>query len=123
MLIGVPLLKSAKYSNSFYACVKLGISIPIAFAPFFSIIGDYYEMGSILTSRIFHLFDPAIDINRWRSDDIFNLINKMFVSGSYGAILDIFGITTSLFLGIILAFLIYYLGHLWSRLILKQYEQ
>ena len=86
IFIGVPLLRSAPRSPPSAASIKLGISLPIAFAPFMSFSGDYYEMGSISVSRIAALFSPSLDINRLRSDDLFKLSDELFFSGgNYGA--------------------------------------
>ncbi|MFI5322166.1 MAG: hypothetical protein ACHQ6U_01245 [Thermodesulfobacteriota bacterium] len=56
IFVGVPLLRSASRSATLPVRIKLGVSIPIAFAPFISFSGDYYEMGSIIVSRIAAFF-------------------------------------------------------------------
>ncbi len=118
IFIGVPLLRSASGSKPLSAAIKLGLGLPIAFAPFISFSGDYYEMGSIIVSKIANLISPAIEITRWRSDDVFKLAGEIFFSGSpYGAA-DIVGVAVSFLLGIVLIYTTYMLGVLWSSLIL-----
>lgn len=116
IFIGIPLLKSAFYSKPFTASFKLGISMPVAFAPFISIAGDYYEMGSIVISRIFTTISPEFVVDRFRSDDFFKLSNELLVKGSQTAEFpDYSGISLSLILGILLAFLTYFAGHIFSK--------
>jgi hypothetical protein len=115
IFIGVPLLRSASRSAPLSASIKLGISLPIAFAPFISFSGDYYEMGSIVISRIASVYDPSLELGRWRSDDLFKLSEKLFFSDSpYGAG-DIAGVVLSFILGIVLIYATYFLGVLFSR--------
>jgi len=117
IFIGVPLLRSASRSTPLGAGIKLGISLPVAFAPFISFSGDYYEMGSIIVSRIAALFSPALDLNRFRSDDLFKLSDELFFSGGrYGAG-DITGVLFSFILGIVLIYTTYFLGVLFSGIL------
>lgn len=117
VFVGVPLLRSASRATPLGAGVRLGISLPIAFAPFISFSGDYYEMGSIIVSRIAALFSPSLDINRFRSDDVFKLSDELFFSGSQYGAGDIAGVLLSFILGIVLIYVTYYLGVLFSRAI------
>ncbi|HVY54503.1 MAG TPA: M50 family metallopeptidase [Thermodesulfobacteriota bacterium] len=117
IFIGVPLLRSASRSSPLAASLKLGVSLPIAFAPFISFSGDYYEMGSIVVSRIASILDPASGPGRLRSDDLFKLSEKLFFSGNtYGAG-DVIGVVLSFILGVALIYATYFLGVLFSRLI------
>ena len=43
----------------------------VGLAPFYNLIGDYYEMGSILVSRAAQQWQPSFAVERWRSDDLF----------------------------------------------------
>ena len=117
VLIGVPLLRSASHSTPLGASIRLGVSLPIAFAPFISFSGDYYEMGSIIVSRIASLFSPALGLERLRSDDLFKLSDKLFFSGGQYGVGDIAGVLISFILGIVLAYVTYYMGVLFSRII------
>jgi hypothetical protein len=117
VFVGVPLLRSASRSTPLGAGIRLGISLPIAFAPFISFSGDYYEMGSIIVSRIAALFSPSLDINRFRSDDVFKLSDELFFSGGQYGAGDIAGVLISFILGIVLIYVTYFMGVLVSRAI------
>ncbi|MCK5391953.1 MAG: hypothetical protein KAJ31_05955 [Deltaproteobacteria bacterium] len=117
IFIGVPLLRSAARSKPLWAAIKLGLGLPLAFAPFISFSGDYYEMGSIIISKIANLISPAIKITRWRSDDLFKLAGEIFFSGSPYGLVDIIGVALSFLLGIVLIYATYMLGILWCRII------
>ncbi len=117
IFIGVPLLRSAAGSRPLSAAVKLGLGLPIAFAPFISFSGDYYEMGSIIISKIANLISPAIGITRWRSDDVFKLAGEIFFNGNPYGITDVVGVTLSFLLGIVLIYVTYMLGVVWSRIL------
>lgn len=118
IFIGVPLLRSAAGSKPLWAAVKLGIGLPVAFAPFISFSGDYYEMGSIIVSGIANGISPAIDAIRWRSDDLFKLSSDLFFSGNPYSVSDMLGVVLSFLLGIVLIYATYMLGVLWSNIIL-----
>jgi hypothetical protein len=117
VFIGVPLLRSASRSTPLGASIRLGIALPIAFAPFISFSGDYYEMGSIIVSRAAVLFSPSLDLNRWRSDDLFKLSDGLFFSGGQYGTGDIAGVFLSFILGIVLAYGTYFLGVLFGRIL------
>lgn len=122
IFVGVPLLKSAARSKPVSACLKLGFGLPIAFAPFISFSGDYYEMGSIILTRIVKTFSPRFDVATWRSDDMFKLAQDLFFSGATYTAGDIIGVAVSFILGIVLIYFTYLLGSLFSALILGSSE-
>lgn len=113
IFVGVPLLRSASRSATLPARIKLGVSIPIAFAPFISFSGNYYEMGSIIVSRIAAFF-PSVDISRLRRDDLFKLSKEIFFSGSQYGVSNIACVFFSFILGIMLIYLTYLSGVVWS---------
>ncbi|MEW6145125.1 MAG: hypothetical protein AB1598_08930 [Thermodesulfobacteriota bacterium] len=117
VFIGVPLLKSASRSTPLGASIRLGIALPLAFAPFISFSGDYYEMGSIIVSRAAELFSPSLDIEKWRSDDLFKLSDGLFFSGGQYGTGDIAGVSLSFILGVVLIYATYFLGVLFSRIL------
>ncbi len=84
-----------------------GAAIPMAFAPLVSIPGDYYEMGSIIVSRLAAALGYADGIALWRSDDLPLLIGQRLGSGG---IIDAIGIGTSLLVALILVAATYALG-------------
>jgi hypothetical protein len=47
-----------------------------------SLTGDYYEMGSIVISRVVSWVDPQFTVTRWRSDDLSKLADQLFGSGA-----------------------------------------
>ncbi len=118
IFVGVPLVKSAARSKPLWACLKLGFGLPIAFAPFISFSGDYYEMGSIIVTGLVSLVSPGFDVSTWRSDDTFKLARDLFFSGASYTAGDIAGVALSFLLGIVLIYVTYLLGSLFSGLIL-----
>ena len=110
--VGVPLLRFASTARSpLGAALALGASVPIAYAPFVSITGDFYEMGSIIATRVAVLFSPSFDIRRWRSDDLFKLAGELF-SGGGGGVADAAGLAAGFMLGAAAAFGTYAAGRL-----------
>jgi hypothetical protein len=94
------------------AAAKLGAALPIAFAPFISLPGDYYEMGSIIVSRLFTSAGWAAGAERWRGDDVSRRIEELFFSGQA---VDVVGVGASFGLGILLAFGTYAVGAAWAH--------
>ena len=82
ILVGVPLLRSVPLvTGPNAAAVALGASIPVAYAPFISLPGDYYEMGSIMVSRwaaLWSVHPPE----RWRADDVVLLVAQLAREGA-----------------------------------------
>jgi hypothetical protein len=84
IVFGVPLLK---------ACARpgrralFGLALVLAMAPFHSLPGDYYEMGSIITTRALGLLGggsppPYADL---RSDDVVKLVGDVIARpGDFG---------------------------------------
>ena len=119
ILLGVPLLRAAArpgWSSSAQAAL-FGAALPIAFAPFVSLTGDYYEMGSILVSGVAAWIRPGFAAARWRSDDLFKLAGELFGSAGAGDAGDALGLLLSFVLGGLLAILTYALGSAWARLL------
>ena len=121
IFIGVPLLKSCQHlgTHRILQSVKIGVALPMAYTPFISLTGDYYEMGSILISRGIPTTVPDAP-ERWRSDDLFLLINELFFQNGTGDMSDAAVIVLSLLAGILLAFITYWLGAVVSKLIPKR---
>jgi len=115
ILIGVPLLRhpgDPDRSRLGYSIV-LGISLPVALAGFISLPGDFYEIGSIIVSRLAALLGAANPVEYWRSDDLPLLIRQRFVEGDAG-VLDGLIIFTSFLLGALLAWATYWAGAWWG---------
>jgi hypothetical protein len=122
ILVGIPLLRSIRADSGrpLLACAKFGAALPIAYAPFMSIAGDYYEMGSIIVSRCVALWSPSFRVGRWRSDDLFKLCSRLFFSNAPIRVGDVAGVVASLLVGTILIFVTYWIGTLWARLIRRR---
>lgn len=119
ILIGVPLLRSAiGDKRPLRAALKLGVAMPIAFAPFISITGDYYEMGSIIVSRATSLFVSGFDLQRWRSDDLFKLAGEL--QEGNGTLNDAFGLSAAFVVGAGLMFGTYAVGRVWLSVIVRR---
>jgi len=119
-LIGVPLLRwSSRQDRPARARMGLGLAIPIAYAPFVSIPGDYYETGSILITRAAAWWWPGLDLQRWRSDDLVLLIERLFLSGEAYTGLDLLLVTAAALSGVLAAFGTYYLGCLLAGALLR----
>jgi len=80
VLCGVPLLRSLGRGgeDSTYDRFLFGASIPLAFAPFMNVLGDFYELASIPLSRIAAALVGSADPARWRSDDLAKLAGTLF---------------------------------------------
>lgn len=116
ILLGVPLLRAAGrpgWTPTVQAAV-FGAALPIAFAPFVSLTGDYYEMGSILVSDAATRMAPGIDVARWRSDDLFKLAGALFGPAGTGTLGDAAALLVSFAVGVGLAVLTYAVGAAWS---------
>ena len=117
IVFGVPLLKSVSSRNAapLINSIIFGISMPFAYAPFISVTGDFYEMGSILVSRVAALLAPSVSPERWRSDDLFKLTERLFFSNGVQWVPDIIVVVASFLLGVVLIFAVYWAGAIWTK--------
>ena len=107
LLVGLPLLRLAQRTAN---PLILGASVPVACSPFISLTGDYYELGSIVMSRLVAPWWPQA-LLQWRSDDLPKLVVALFGSGAgNGRAVDALGVAGSLALGTLLAFGTYQAG-------------
>ncbi len=111
VFVGVPLLRAVPRVLGWRRSVMLGAALPMAFAPFVSLPGDYYEMGSILVSRMVAVLVPGFAVDRWRSDDLVKLVGALAPDAR---IADAAGVAASLLLGAALAWGTYWAGVLVS---------
>ncbi len=118
IFLGIPLLRSAQrgYSSPLRACIAFGAAVPPAYAPFLSVAGDYYEMGSIIVSMSAAAVVPSVRPERWRSDDLFRLADSLFLSGSGWGWQDLAAVAASVVLGVVLIFATYGAGVAWDAL-------
>ena len=115
ILVGVPLLRhpgDPGRSRMAYSVV-LGLSLPVALAGFISLPGDFYEIGSILVSRLAVLLGAGGPVELWRSDDLPLLVQQRFLEGD-GDALDALIILASFILGALLAWATYLAGACWG---------
>lgn len=90
------------------ASLVAGLGLSAALAPFISLSGDLYEAGSILVTGAIGLGGDMSAQARYRSDDLFLLIDELAASE---ATLDAWLIVAgSAMVGVVLAFFIYALG-------------
>src|SRR5512140_289166 len=106
-LVGLPLLRLAQRTAN---PLILGASVPLAYSPFISLTGDYYELGSIVVSRLVAPWWPQA-LLQWRSDDLPKLAVALFGSGARNGLgVDALGVAASLALGTLMAFGTYQAG-------------
>lgn len=130
VLIGVPLVRLCTKRRR---TVLFGSAFVVALAPFYNVPGDYYEMGSTISTRALTLLHgggthpvgwcspPRFE--GLRSDDIFKLIPDILLEpaalglgGGVGTILfALLLVFLSLIIAILLAFATYALGDLVAR--------
>jgi hypothetical protein len=121
IFMGVPLLKTVPSVNAspLIKTVQCGVAMPLAYAPFISLTGDYYEMGSLIVSRTasrFFMTGPE----RWRSDDLVKLVKELYSSQTPSSLLDIAVVSASFLVGIGLIFTTYWLGAVWTHILMKK---
>ena len=116
VLIGVPALRLCAGRSR---PLLFGAGVVVGLAPFYSLPGDYYEMGSILTTRATSWLVPgdgSLVYEGLRSDDVFALIGNLFASpselglGAGETVVALGVIALSLAIAILLAFLTYSAG-------------
>jgi len=120
VVLGVPLLRSVRQRSGragISESIKFGAALPFAFAPFISLTGDYYEMGSILISRLAVRLLPGLSLERWRSDDIFRLAAELSRGPEGLRMADVAGLAGGFLVGCSLAWATYGLGALCSRVL------
>jgi hypothetical protein len=114
VLVGVPVLRAAgRRPPGLAQAVLFGAALPVALAPFVSLAGDYYEMGSIVVSRLAVLAAPSFTPDRWRSDDLLQLVVDL--RGRDPGPLDVAVVSLAVLLGTALAVLTYAAGTAWAR--------
>lgn len=94
--------------------LAFGASVPFALAPFTSITGDAYEIGSILTTSV----PPWLEASRsslLRGDDVLLKFEELSAAGAGGALWS--GLVVAVLLGLLWAFATYALGGGIARLL------
>jgi hypothetical protein len=116
IVIGVPLLLGVR-RGTVGQTLQFGAALPVAFAPFISLPGDYYEMGSIVVSRAVAVARGSYPFGRWRSDDVLRLLDELSATAEGLTAFDAAGIAAGVVVGAVLALATYWLGVMWARLI------
>jgi hypothetical protein len=121
VFIGVPLLK---------ACVRgrraalVGAAFVVALAPFYCLTGDYYEMGSIITTHVLTWLggDQTVRFAAFRADDVVKLVTAVWtqpatfqIRGTGDAVVAGLVIMGGLVCGLLLAFATYAVGAVVAR--------
>jgi len=113
VLLGVPALRASARARR---PLLFGVGIVLGLAPFYNLPGDYYEMGSILTTAA---AGPAFE--GLRADDLPLLLGRLFtepealgVAGPGVATLSV--VLASTFVAVALAYATYALGDAVARL-------
>lgn len=91
-------------ANQFFS---LGLIAPIVVAPFVALLGDFYEIGSIIASNVGTIIYPGVDTSIWRGDDFLLVLETV---GPTATPHDWAGMIGGLVIGIVLAWLVYTLG-------------
>lgn len=120
ILFGVALLRAVARCEraGVLPSLLLGVATPHAFAPFANLIGDYYEMGSIIVSRVAVQFDPTLSLAFLRSDDLIKTANELFSSGPVQPG-ELAVLVLGALLGAFLAFGTYWAGVAFSDLLVR----
>ncbi len=123
VFLGVPILR---------ACTRrrrpalLGAAVVVGLAPLYNVIGDYYEMGSIITTRAATLLSGSSESVAFagiRSDDVFKLVGQLCTQpgelalhGATAIGVAAVLVVVSLLVGVVLAVLTYALGDRFAML-------
>jgi hypothetical protein len=119
IFVGIPLLRRLTFVERPGSMPGLlfGLSLPVALAPFTNLNGDYYEMGSIVASRLGRLIDSSLSLERWRSDDLAKTAGELLFQGAF-SLFDLAGLIVGLSIGVVLAFVTYGLGRVFADRVL-----
>lgn len=121
IFIGVPLLKSCARGRR---AALLGAAFVLGLAPFYCLTGDYYEMGSIVTTRglTWLSSSQAARFAVFRSDDVVKLVTDMWtrpvsfqIGGAGSRVVGWLVVAGGLVCGVFLAFATYGAGALVAR--------
>lgn len=116
IFIGVPLLRSLAGRTGKVVGWLFGPAVVSASAPFLSLTGDYFEMGTVLTTatpwgRGYHLL---------RSDDLFRMVGETSRHEINPGLLDLLVVLLSLGLAFTLASWTYRAGAAWGAILSRK---
>lgn len=126
LLFGVTCIKLSRRKRR---PILFGIGVVIGLAPFYNIPGDYYEMGSTITTRVFSALNGVGNPPLYegiRSDDIFKLWEFVFtkpgeigLDGAKSIAIGVVLIGVSFVVDVLLAFCTYWVGHFISLIFVQ----
>ncbi len=99
-LFGITLIM---YCRKKRAAFLLGLGFILAFVPFMSIPGDYYEAVSLVTTRIAEVVNPGLQRRALVSDDLFRSVKELAQGGHLNWVVGICiiaGVMTSVYLAL-----------------------
>lgn len=108
--------------------ILFAVAVVVGLAPFYNIQGDYFEMGSVCATRIVTevLGADSLVFPNLRSDDVFRTIEQFFTEPAELGIRSYRGFALAVLISIVslvfsffFAFLTYWMGHQWSRLVVR----
>ena len=114
-LFGIPLIS---YCRRKRAAVLLGLGIILAFAPFMSIPGDYYEAVSLATTQVAKAINPGLQEGVLVSDDVFRSIKQLREAGNLDwtvGMLIFFGVVLAAYLAFLTLALQVWISNLFFR--------
>jgi len=114
-LFGIPLIA---YCRRKRAAVLLGLGIILAFVPFMSIPGDYYEAVSLATTQVAKAINPGLQEGVLVSDDVFRSIKQLWETGKLDWIvgmLILFGVVLAAYLAFLTLALQVWISKLFFR--------
>lgn len=112
--IGVPLLRACAVRSR---PLLLGPACVLGLAPFYNLPGDYFEMGSIVVTRVL----GRVRFEHLRSDDLFQLLASVWQQASRAGdlVLPLAVVCTAGALAVVLAYATWWLGDCWAALVLR----
>ncbi len=126
VLFGVPLIRLCQRRRR---PLLFGVAVVVGLAPFYNIPGDYFEMGSIITTRAATLLSgagPEPIFAGIRSDDVFTLLSglitdpaKLGLVGWQQVSIACALVLVSLVLDVLLAFATYFLGGIVANIAIR----
>lgn len=109
--------------------ILFGIGVVVGLAPFYNMPGDYYEMGSTITTRVVSAINGVDNPPLYegiRSDDIFKLLEfvitkpgEIGLDGAKSIAIGVVLIMVSCVVDVLLAFCTYWLGHFISLIFVR----
>lgn len=111
VLVGIPLVRRVArrpLASARLNAVLFGVALPMAYAPVLSITGDFYEMASVIVSRVIHTLDASFALEHLRGDDLGKVVERLAADGLSS--LEAMGLTSAVAQDIALIVLTFWAG-------------